>query len=83
MKLKIQVRFFGSVKDDAGTESLILELPEGSRISDLKEVLMKEKPSIWAGRRQIFFALNQNYITGDRELKDNDEMAVFPMVSGG
>jgi hypothetical protein len=46
MKLKIQVRFFGSVKDDAGTESLILELPEGSRISDLKEVLMKEKPSM-------------------------------------
>ncbi len=81
--MKIQVRFFGSVKDDAGTDGLMLELPEGSHVSDLKEHLKKDKPALWQGRRQIFLALNQNYITGDDELKENDEVAVFPMVSGG
>ncbi|MFG1449661.1 MAG: MoaD/ThiS family protein [Thermoplasmataceae archaeon] len=81
--MKIQVRFFGSVKDDAGIEGLVLDIPQGSHFSDLKEILKKDKPSIWQGRRQIFFALNQNYINGDQELRENDEVAVFPMVSGG
>jgi molybdopterin converting factor subunit 1 len=81
--LRIQVRFFGSVKDDAGTDSLWIDVPDGSRISDLMNALKRDKPDIWNSRRQLFFALNQNYASEKDPLRDNDEVAVFPMVSGG
>jgi molybdopterin synthase catalytic subunit len=33
--------------------------------------------------RSLLFAVNQEYATPETELKENDELAVFPPVSGG
>jgi molybdopterin synthase catalytic subunit len=55
-----------------------LELPEGSRASDVWALLeLGEEP---AG---LAYAVNRQYVDRDHGLEDGDELAIIPPVSGG
>lgn len=83
MNLKIRVKYFGSVRDDAGTEQEIVEIPDGSSVSDVMVALKSSHEGVSKRSGQILFALNQNYCTDNTVVKENDELALFPIVSGG
>ncbi len=83
MKLHLKIRFFGSVKDEAGKEVYELDIPEGAMVMDLERSLRRELPQLWTGRSQLFFAVNQKYADQNEKLNESDEIALFPMVSGG
>ncbi len=83
MKLKLTVKYFGSVRDDSGTEKEYLTLDEGSTISHAMSLLKEKHLGLRTRKGQILFALNQNYSALEAELKDGDELALFPVVSGG
>lgn len=81
--MRITVRFFGSVKDDAGVEQETLEIADGSSVSEVVDNLVASHENISKRSGRILFALNQNYCSGDTVVRDNDELALFPIVSGG
>lgn len=83
MNLKVKVKYFGSVKDEAGTELEILELEDGLTVSGIVDIVKNRHKSLGSRKGQILFALNQSYTIGDSEVHDGDELALFPMVSGG
>lgn len=83
MSLKITVKYFGSVKDDAGLEMEIMEVPEGSSVSSIIGMIKEERSGLSLRKNPLMFALNQNFCYGNRVLADNDELALFPVVSGG
>ena len=83
MSLKITVKYFGSVKDDAGLEMEIMEVPEGSSVSSIIGMIKEERSGLSLRKNPLMFALNQNFCDGNRVLADNDELALFPVVSGG
>lgn len=83
MKLKVTVKYFGSVKDETGTELEHLELDSGMTVADLISSVKNQHGPLKNRKGQILFALNQNYASEESILKDGDELALFPVVSGG
>ncbi len=81
--MKVTVKYFGSVRDDSGTEKEYLTLEESSSVSDAMILLKEKHLALNARKGQILFALDQNYSSLEAELKDGDELALFPVVSGG
>ena len=81
--MKVTVKYFGSVKDDTGSDSESLTLNEGSTVSQAISILKEKHERLMKRKGQVLFALNQSYTSSDAGLKDGDELALFPVVSGG
>ena len=79
--LTIQVRCFASVRELLGTDALSVQLPVGSTVEALKRHLTERAADL--ARLPVAFAVNQDYATGDTVLKDGDEVAFIPPISGG
>ena len=82
-ELSVNVLFFGGAKDIAGTDSLRLSLPFPATLTNASAALFAKFPGLAGFGRSLLFAVNQEYAEPDKELKANDEVAVFPPVSGG
>ncbi len=81
--MKVTVKYFGSVKDEAGTELEFIEVAQGSTVSDIISAVKDKHTDLKTRKGQIIFALNQNYSSHSTVVKDGDEIALFPVVSGG
>lgn len=74
--MRVRILVFGILKDFL-PESSTVELPEGSRISDLLARYEHE------AFRSAAVAVNQEYVKPDYALREGDEVALLPPVSGG
>lgn len=88
--LTINVRFFASLRENLGVESLAVNLPDGSSAGDLLRQLAakaEEEPNqAWSalnGERPVMIAVNQTMAQPSTALRDQDEVALFPPVTGG
>jgi len=81
--ISVQVLFFGGAKDITGTSSIEVSLSAPATLADATTHLMQEFPALKRFGRSLLFAVNQEYADPDLLLKSNDELAVFPPVSGG
>jgi molybdopterin converting factor small subunit len=59
------------------------ELPLGSSVKTLLTYLVKEVPAFGDIPESPWIAVNRSYATLETTLKDGDEVALFPPVSGG
>ena len=76
--MKIPVRLFAGLREQAGGGERELELPRGSRLADVWAPLgLGDEPE------GLLYAVNKDYATSERLLADGDEVAVIPPVSGG
>jgi MoaE-MoaD fusion protein len=77
-RVKVAVKLFAAVREQAGGRERQLELADGSSVEDVWPALgLGEEP---AG---IVYAVNRSYVSRDAPLADGDEVAVIPPVSGG
>ena len=81
--MTVQVKLFAILRDHAGTSELKLDVPEGSRPSDVAELLISRQPALREIMPRVAFAVNQEYVPRDTVLRDGDELALIPPVSGG
>ncbi len=81
--MQVRVLYLGMLKDVAGREREVVEVPQGARLSDLFARLEKGIPKLQDFRGAIALAVNYEYSPGTTELRDNDEVALIPPVSGG
>ena len=82
-KIKVQVRVFASLRQVLGTPSLAVSLPAGATVADLIERLSRDYPAAGPHLTRALVAINQDYADRSRLLAPDDEVAVFPPVSGG
>ena len=84
-QVKIRVLFFGAARDVVAENSrpLSLTLDGPPTVAGAFQQLVEKFPGLARFRRSLLFAVNQEYATQDTDLKDNDELAIFPPVSGG
>lgn len=73
------VHFFGKLADIAGSKELQLEPRKCSE--DLVRMLEEKLPEL--ERYEYMLTVNEEMISGNRELDPNDEIALLPPFSGG
>jgi len=81
--LKVKVKLFASVRERMGTRELEIELPENVRLSYLMNRLKKEYEPIRGFKSSLAVSINMEYAKGNEFLKEGDEIALIPPVSGG
>jgi molybdopterin converting factor subunit 1 len=81
--MKVRVKFFAILRERAGTAEAMKELAAGSTVSDLWQALRKDYPKLDVRGIRLLYAVNQNYVTLEHKLADQDEVVFIPPVSGG
>lgn len=82
--MTITVLFFATLKDLAGRDRQTLTLPAPTlTLQQLKSVIADQQPPIAAAINAAVAAVNQEFAFADDLVKDGDEVAFFPPVSGG
>jgi molybdopterin converting factor subunit 1 len=81
--MQVRVLFFGILKELAAKSKDRLELPEGASVRDVLEHYASRMPTIRGSLSSLAVAVNKEYAGAETLLKDNDEVALLPPVSGG
>jgi molybdopterin converting factor subunit 1 len=81
--MKVRIKFFAILRERAGASEVAKEIAEGSTVGDLWRQLQKDHPKLDVPGIRLLYAVNQNYVSPDQKLKDNDEVVFLPPVSGG
>ena len=81
--VNIRVMFFGAARDAVEANELDLAVAEPATVASAFQSLKTRFSMLERFGRSLLFAVNQEYATPETELKENDELAVFPPVSGG
>ncbi|HEY5638596.1 MAG TPA: molybdopterin converting factor subunit 1 [Dehalococcoidia bacterium] len=80
---KAKVRLFARLADLAGTREAEVELGEGLTAADVFEVLVQRHPRLTGFDAIVRFAVNSEYVPETHPVRDGDEVALIPPVSGG
>ncbi len=81
--MHLTVKLFGSLREEAGAKELELELPDGARVVDLRELLADRYPILERLGDRIASSVNLEMADADQVLSDGDEVAFLPPVAGG
>ena len=81
--MRVTVRLFARLRDIAGAAELSRDFAQGATIGAVWRELAGEFPELAPYERSISSAVNADYAHMDRELRDGDEVAFLPPVSGG
>jgi MoaE-MoaD fusion protein len=79
----IRLLAFASAGDALGTGELDLELPDGSRLADLRALLARDHPALAPLWPRLAVAIDGRLAAPDEALPDGAEVALLPPVSGG
>lgn len=82
----IRILYFASLRDRVGTAAEELELPQGGTLESVVAGL-KARGGAWAeafgGKTRVLAAINQEMSRPEDPVRDGDEVAFFPPVTGG
>lgn len=81
--LNVNILFFATLKERAGTNRAAIELPDGADVAYLKAAVAEAYPSVAVLLSSTIVAINQNYGFDTDLVPDGAEAAFFPAVSGG
>lgn len=82
-EIKVRVLFLGPAKELTGRNEVVLTLPEGASVATAISKLLREFPKLEDRLTHYRFAINSDYADENTLLKDGDELALIPPVSGG
>ena len=83
----IRILYFASLREQLGTGAEELELPQETQNLDALAAHLARRGGRWKevfeGGQTVMMALNQEAAKGDASVRDGDEVAFFPPVTGG
>ena len=80
--MKCTIKAFGITKDIIGDKDTVMEIASHATVKDLKLVLEAAYPDLKT-LKSLFIAVNSVYADEQLQLKEADEVALIPPVSGG
>jgi len=81
--MRIRLKLFSVAKDIAGFDEQMFELAQNADTSLLLQRLIEAHPALADWKGTLRMAVNWEYATHSHKLKDGDEVAIIPPVSGG
>ena len=81
----MRIRYFAWIKDITKKDEEIIDINHPKTLEELKGYLVNIYPELKKHFLQdvLRFAVNQEYVSENLNLKPIDEIAIFPPVSGG
>ena len=81
----MKIKYFAWIKDITNQEEEEINATQIKRLSELKKFIIKKYPDLKKHMEKeiLRFAVNQEYVIEDINLGVDDEIAIFPPVSGG
>jgi molybdopterin converting factor subunit 1 len=81
--MTIKIKLFAILRDKAGVAELPLNLPDHSTVAQAMTQLAHQLPTLALHLPRCAAAVNLERATPETILKNNDELALLPPVSGG
>ncbi len=78
-----RVLFFATLREKAGVRETDIEFPQGTRIAEIKRLVLEEYPGLKQNMDSIIVALNHEFAFDEEIVPNEAEIALFPPVSGG
>ena len=81
----MKIKYFAWIKDITKYENEEIYSEKIKNLDELKTFIIKKYPDLkkHLDKEILRFAVNQEYIIKNIDLNVNDEIAIFPPVSGG
>lgn len=80
--MRCRIKAFGISREIIGNKLLEMDLPEGYPVADFKKDLFRKYPAL-VDLRSLYIAVNNEYAGEQSVLREGDEIALIPPVSGG
>ena len=81
--MRVTVRLFARLRDIAGAAELVVDVAPGATVATVWRQLVTDVPGLSAYERSISSAVNADYTRMNGVVRDGDEVAFLPPVSGG
>jgi sulfur-carrier protein len=81
--MQCQVLIFSHLADVAGTKRMMLDVPDGTTVDGVLDVICAQYPAIVSHRRTLAVAVDERYCSRSTLLHDGCTLALIPPVSGG
>ena len=81
----MKIKYFAWIKDITNLEEEEINLNEAKNLDELKTYIIEKYPDLKKHiiKEILRFAINQEYAVNNTNLNEEDEIAIFPPVSGG
>ena len=81
----MKIKYFAWIKDITNLEEEEINLNEAKNLDELKTFIIEKYPDLKKHmiKEVLRFAINQEYAVNNTNLNEEDEIAIFPPVSGG
>lgn len=81
--MKLRVRLFAAAREAASADQIEIDLPCGATVADVPAALAAEAPTLAPFVERSLLAVNSEYAAPQSLLREDDEVALIPPVSGG
>ena len=81
--MRVRVRLFARYREALGRDRLEVDLPEGGTVESAWSAVADRHPELAPYRPFTLFAVGQDYVSPEHLLHPDDELCLFPPVSGG
>jgi molybdopterin converting factor subunit 1 len=81
--MRVTVRLFARLRDLAGAGELVRDVEGPATVQSVWKGLVAEMPSLGEYERTMSVAVNADYSRMSATVRDGDEVAFLPPVSGG
>lgn len=81
--MQITVRYFAIMREHLGKGVETLDVPDGTTAGEVFVLATKDAPRLAGLHRAVMVMVNEDYAEPDQPLKDGDDVALIPPVSGG
>ncbi len=81
--MQLSVRLFARARDLVGKSEVMVELPAGATVADLRRRLSVDYPALKSLLENSALAVNDEFADDSSLLPPSSEVALLPPVSGG
>jgi len=81
--VRVTVQVFARLREVAGRPEWTLDVPPGASVGDVWNAAAGERPGLSEFRRGVSCAVNAEFASWSSIVREGDEVAFLPPVSGG
>ena len=83
VKQSLSIKLFASIRQAMNSNEIKINIDNGITVLRMKEIIFETFPNLKKLNIPFFVAVNHKYSKDSDVIETNDEIALFPHVSGG